>query len=213
VPPAGPKGMGAGFKLALSPSHTAMLPDYSPDAIDVQIAELLVATADQSDEALDERVGATLRLLREKLGMDVVFVSRFAEGRRTILKEDHAPGADVLAAGHSDPLEESWCQRVVDGRLPELVVDAAPYIADGTVPAPPFAIGTHLSTPLPDAQGRPMGTLCCFSFKRRAGANLSDVKRLRLAAQMLADRLAPPQGPTADEMQLQPMEPRPSQRH
>lgn len=189
-----------------------MLPDYNPDDVDVQIAELLVATADQSDEALDERVGATLRLLREKLGMDVVFVSRFADGRREILKEDHAPEAGVLQAGHSDPLEESWCQRVVDGRLPELVTDAGPYIANGTVPRPPFPIGTHLSTPLPDSEGRAMGTLCCFSFSKRDGVDLSDVKRLRLAAQMLADKLAPRKSLTADEMELQPIDP-PRWRH
>ncbi|HAQ86671.1 MAG TPA: diguanylate phosphodiesterase, partial [Pseudomonas sp.] len=30
-----------------------------------------------------------------------------------------------LAIGGSDPLEDSYCQRVLDGRLPELIQDAA----------------------------------------------------------------------------------------
>jgi hypothetical protein len=184
-----------------------MFPDYEPDAIDVQIADLLVATADEADVAVDGRVGDVLRLLREKLGMDVVFVSRFEHGRRTIVQEDHAAGADVLAAGHSDPLEESWCQRVVDGRLPELVIDAGPYIDAGTIPAAAFPIGTHLSTPIPAADGQAMGTLCCFSFEKQEGVGLSDLKRLRYAAQMLADRLAPAKAASAGELELQPIEP------
>ncbi|HEX2543845.1 MAG TPA: GAF domain-containing protein [Ramlibacter sp.] len=167
-----------------------MLLDYSPDAIDVQISELLVATADEADEAVDDRVCAVLRLLREKLGMDVVFVSRFEDGRRTFLNVDHAPGADVIAAGQSDPLEESWCQRVVDGRIPEAIPDARPYIAAGKVPAPPFPIGTHLSTPVPARNGEALGTLCCFSFQPKETLHGSDVKRLKYAAQLLADRLA-----------------------
>jgi hypothetical protein len=166
-----------------------MLPDYSPDAIDVQIADLLVATADEADHAVDARVGDVLRLLREKLGMDVVFVSRFEDGQRTFLNVDQAPGAEVIAAGQSDPLEESWCQRVVDGRLPEAMVDARPYIAAGRAPAPPFPIGTHLSTPVPAADGSAMGTLCCFSFQPKDAVGVSDVKRLKYAAQLLADRL------------------------
>jgi hypothetical protein len=181
--------------------------DYEPDAIDVQIYELLVATADHADVEVDERVGDVLRLLREKLGMDVVFVSRFDDGRRTFLKVAQDPGAPLLTEGQSDPLEESWCQRVVDGRLPEFVPDARPYMAAGTVPTPPFPIGTHLSTPVPSADGSPMGTLCCFSFAQKPSTSASDIKRLRYAAQLLADRLKPAPGPSAREMQLQPMEP------
>ncbi|MBE7368399.1 GAF domain-containing protein [Ramlibacter pallidus] len=183
-----------------------MLLDYSPDDIDVRIADLLVATADASDDALDARVQEVLRLLRDRLAMDVVFVSRFENGRRTFTHVEQAANATPIAPGQSDPLEESWCQRVVDGRLPELVADARPYVERRAVPPAPFPIGSHLSTPVPAGDGQPLGTLCCFSFTPREGVGTADIKRLKYAAELLSAKLAPKRRLTADDMELQPIE-------
>ncbi len=179
--------------------------DYSPDAIDVQIADLMVATADNADAAVDTQVQQVLKLLREKMDMDVVFVSRFEHGRRTILRVEHRPGWNVLSPGTSDPLEESWCQRVVDGRIPQLIPDAKPYIQERKVPPPAFPIGTHLSTPVAASDGATFGTLCCFSFQPKGSVAEQDLKRLQYAAQLLTMRLQKSRGPTANEMKLQPM--------
>lgn len=51
---------------------------------------------------------------------------------------DSAPDFAPIQAGLSDPVEESWCQRVVEGRFPERMEDAAPYIASGKAPDPGF---------------------------------------------------------------------------
>ena len=185
-----------------------MLPEYyAPDAFDVQVADLLVATTDSADEALDAHVQEVLKLLREKLGMDVVFVSRFEAGRRTIVRVEHRPGMALLRPGQSDPLEESWCQHVVDGRLPQLVKDARPYVAAKTVPRPPFPIGTHLSTPVASRTGATFGTLCCFSQQALDGVGERDLKRLRYAAELLTARLQKAQGPSVEELSLAPKAP------
>jgi hypothetical protein len=47
---------------------------YKPDDLTVQVTELLVATADASDELVDQSVSQVLRLLRDRMKMDVVFV-------------------------------------------------------------------------------------------------------------------------------------------
>jgi len=183
-----------------------MLLDYSPDDIDVRIADLLVATADDADEALDERVQEVLRLLREKLSMDVVFVSRFENGQRVIARLEQPAAHPVLAPGQSDPLEESWCQRVVDGRLPGMIRDARPLVAAGRAPAGPFPIGTHLSAPVAGRDGGAFGTLCCFSFQPREELAEQDYRRLRYAAELLTARLRKVKGPTAEQMALVPKE-------
>jgi hypothetical protein len=160
--------------------------DYQPDDLDVTISELLVATSDAADPALPAAVPEVLKLLRTRLGMDVAFVSQFADHRRVFRAVDTAPGFTPFEAGMSDPIEESWCQRVVEGRLPEHMEDAAPYIASGQAPAAGFPIGTHLSTPVRLAGGAVYGTLCCFSRGVSAGA---DIDRLRYTANLLAARL------------------------
>lgn len=161
--------------------------NYNPDDLDVRISELLVATSDSADPALPAAVSEVLQLLRTRLGMDVAFVSHLADGCRTIQVVDHAPGFTAVQAGLCDPIEESWCQRVVEGRLPQRMVDAAPYVASGQAPNPGFPIGTHLSTPVRLADGTVYGTLCCFSSGVHPAA---DIDRLRYTAGLLATRLA-----------------------
>lgn len=165
--------------------HTLM--DYNPDDIEVKISELLVATSDSADAELPPAVPEVLQLIRAKLNMDVAFVSEFTGGQRAFRAVDSAPGfTPRLEAGMSGPLEESWCQRVVEGRLPEAMRDAAPYVASGQAPDPGFPIGTHLSTPVRLADGSVYGTLCCFSRGVRAKA---DADLLRRTADLLAARL------------------------
>lgn len=162
--------------------------DYNPDDIEVRISELLVATSDGADPDLPAAVLEVLQLIRTKLSMDVAFVSEITDGRRFFTAVDSAPGfTPQFENGMSDPVEESWCQRVVEGRLPELMHNAAPYVAAGKAPDPGFPIGTHLSTPVRRADGSVYGTLCCFSRGVRADA---DINLLRRTASLLAVRLA-----------------------
>ncbi len=161
---------------------------YDPDDLDVTISELLVATCDAADPDLPAAVSEVLQLLRLRLGMDVAFVSQITEGRRIFKAVDSAPDFSPLQVGQSDPVEESWCQRVVEGRLPERMADAAAFVASGQAPDPGITIGTHLSTPVRLADGTVYGTLCCFSRGVRSDA---DIDRLRYTARLLAARLVP----------------------
>ena len=59
-----------------------MLDPLDSQALEVTISELMVATADGYDPALDTRITDVLLLLRKQLRMDVVFVSEFVDGER-----------------------------------------------------------------------------------------------------------------------------------
>lgn len=163
---------------------------FGPDDIEVRVSELLVATADQSDTALDSSIGEVLRLLRERMGMDVVFVSEFVDGQRVFRHVAQAPGVELIAEGQGEPLEQSWCQRVVDGRLPQYMADArrdpaaAPLLKNLS-----FPIGTHISTPVVLGNGEVYGTLCCFSFEPNGRSSPEDLARLKLTARLAAQRL------------------------
>lgn len=118
-------------------------------SLDVRISELLVAIADGYDAGLDCRITEVLLMLRRQLGRDVVFVSGFVNGERVMR----------LVDGDAAPLQASYCQRVVQGRLRELVTDAAPRVARGELPDPGIPVAAHLSTPvvLHDGQLGPTG--------------------------------------------------------
>lgn len=166
--------------------------DYEPSDIEVRVAELLVATPDAADDALDSRVQEVLRLLRERMNMDVCFVSQFCDGQRVFRAVDQSPAmGGRIRVGAADPLEASWCQRVVDGRLPGFMPDAEPWMASGQAPRPDFPIGTHLSTPVVLDDGHVYGTLCCFSTRVNTDTTSADLRRLRYTAQLLASKLRP----------------------
>lgn len=163
---------------------------YEPSDLHVTISEMLVATADQSDEQLDRTITEVLRMLRERLNMDVVFVSEFVDGRRVFRQVAAAEEAPVVAVGQSDELETSWCQRVVDGRLPRFIANAKadPAVA-GLMDQLPFSIGTHISTPIVLKNGEVYGTLCSFSFSPQDNPNPDDLKTLEMTARLTAMRL------------------------
>lgn len=126
-----------------------------------------------------------LRTIRAHLDMDVAFVSEFMEGRRYFRHVDASrPDAPVRVSG-SDPIEKSYCQRVVDGRLPQLIQDAQRLPAARELPVTAaLPMGAHLSVPLVLKDGRIYGTFCCFSSTANESLNERDLKMMRVFAEM-----------------------------
>src|SRR5262249_5111235 len=154
------------------------LEPFRDDELSVTISELLVATADSSDPLLDDSVSQLLHTMRLRMAMDVVFVSEFIDGRRMFRHVDAAPDPPELQPGDSSPLEESVCQRVVEGRVPELIRDLG-AVPNDQLPEIPFRIGAHLSTPIVLADRRVYGTLCCFSAAPRPELVQADLDKLK----------------------------------
>jgi len=164
------------------------LEPFNADSLSVTISELLVATADSADALLDDSVPELLHAMRERMEMDVVFVSEFIDGRRMFRYVDSAPGAVDLRAGASNPLEESVCQRIVEGRVPGLVADLCSLPAKD-LPGMPFRVGAHLSTSIVLNDKRVYGTLCCFSAAPRKDLVQADLDKLRLCATLVARKI------------------------
>jgi GAF domain-containing protein len=163
------------------------LPDIPFDNLTERVARAMqVATADGAGQGVDNALAEVLRMLRDHMKMDVVFVSQFTGGRREFRWV--VTDTPVIQPGDSDPIEQSWCQRVVLGRLPELIEDAS-VLPRGLAPQPDFPIGTHLSTPIVMRDGRVYGTLCCFSFGVNEEVTQQNLRQLRYAARLAARTL------------------------
>ncbi|MEX0757494.1 MAG: diguanylate phosphodiesterase, partial [Acidimicrobiia bacterium] len=76
-----------------------------------------------------------LSALRKQFDMDVAFISEFREGDRVFRFVDTDDETCPVEVDGSDPLEATYCQRVVDGRLPELMRDAKTFQAARELPA------------------------------------------------------------------------------
>ncbi|MGH3371042.1 MAG: sensor domain-containing phosphodiesterase [Nocardioidaceae bacterium] len=132
-------------------------------------------------------IQTSLATLRKHLGMDVAFLGRFYEGRRWFEFVDADSSLCPVQPGGSDPLEESYCARVVDGRLPQLVRDATREPAVADLPATTeLPVGAHLSVPLHRSSGELLGTLCCFSHQADPSLRERDIQLLRMFADLVS---------------------------
>lgn len=166
--------------------------EFNPDDLSVKVSELLVATADESDELIDSAVTDVLSLLRERLAMDVVFVSEFVDGQRVFRYVEAQDSTNAPTVGDGDPLETTWCQRVVDGRLPSYIPDVSQFQGQTQLPATPLTVGTYLSTPINLNDGRVYGTLCCYSAGPTDKLKQRDMQNLRSVAQLVARKMERP---------------------
>ena len=161
---------------------------FTAQSLDVAISELLAATSDGFDPELDARITQVLRGLREQLGMDVVFVSEFLEGERVFRFVDGESEIGVQV-GDSAPLEQSYCQRIVEGRAPQLMTNASALAEALQLPPTPIPIGAHLSAPVVLSDGRIFGTVCCFSSHPNPGLQTEDLSRLKGCARLVARKV------------------------
>lgn len=131
----------------------------------------------------DKIVAEALHSVRTMLRMQVAFVSEFQKGLRIFRHIDSQADFTPIQVGSSSPLEESFCQRVVDGRLPELIRDARKEPEALKLPVTTeLPVGAHLSIPIRLSNGSVYGTFCCFSTYPDSTLNTRDLNVMKLFA-------------------------------
>lgn len=150
--------------------------------------DLFHPQSDAVGGSLQQRLPRMLRAIRNHLRMDVAFISEFAHGERVFRYVDTEleKGAPVVDAG--DALDETYCQRIVDGRMPELIVDTACNAeARALQVTKALLIGSYLGVPLRLDDGQLYGTLCCYSVTPDHTLNDRDVGMMHVVAELVSD--------------------------
>lgn len=163
---------------------------HMPRPADATALASFLEGAPSRTESAPRLANDALRAIRNHLGMDVAFISEFTTTERVFRYVDAEAAACPVEVGGADPLEDSYCQRVVDGRLPELVHDAAahPAAAELAVTAA-LPVGAHLSVPIRLGDGRVFGTFCCFSAAPDHSLNDRDLAVMRVFADLTAAQI------------------------
>jgi EAL domain-containing protein (putative c-di-GMP-specific phosphodiesterase class I) len=127
------------------------------------IPDIMLTNAIAAEASIDSIVHDALRAIRRHFDMDVAFVSEFLDGRRYFRYVDSLSDDPPISVGASEPLDRSYCQHVVEGRLPELIRDASRIPLAMTLPiTTALPVGAHISVPIRFSDGRIYGTFCCF---------------------------------------------------
>jgi GAF domain-containing protein len=137
-----------------------------------------------------EAVEHMLSDVRRALRMDVAFVSEFAEDRLVFRAIEGDAGSFGWREGDSFPLDESYCKRVLDGRIPDVVPDARREDATKDLRVTSEAdMGSYCAVPLVLSDGRLYGTLCCVSHEPDPWLRERDLKLMERTARWLVDDL------------------------
>jgi diguanylate cyclase (GGDEF)-like protein/PAS domain S-box-containing protein len=154
--------------------------------------DALVRQAGQRGQGeLDQFLRTMLAAIRVHLGLDVAFISEFAHGRRIFRHVDGGIDDAPIQVGDSDPLDDSYCQRVVDGRLPELIRDAFDNPTAMELPVTrALPVRAHVSVPIRFEDDEVYGTFCCFSTTPDSSLNERDLGLMRTLADIAANLIA-----------------------
>jgi hypothetical protein len=141
------------------------------------------ALAGAEAAAPEERV---LIVAREHLEMDLAYFTRFTSADE-VVERLHGDGRSFgLRRGSRIRLADTYCQRVVDGRLPNVITDTQ---HDDWIASLAPTLGSYVGVPVRLGDGRIHGTLCCASHGPAPWLQDRDAEFMRVLAQILADDL------------------------
>src|SRR5688572_403483 len=157
---------------------------------EILLLNFLVEDKAPTAVSVDQILPRALRALRTYLGMDVAFISEFRDGRRVFRYVDSARDHPAVQMGASDPIEDTYCQRVIDGRLPEIITDTAalPEAQElGFTRLVP--VGSHVCVPIRLYDGSVYGTLSCIGSVPDPSLGPRDATLMRVFAEMAAEHI------------------------
>lgn len=152
------------------------------------LGAFLAAESSDSD-AGQSHIDNILDAVRRHLGMEIAFTSRFIEDRREFT---HISAAIPVpsAPGDSEPLDQSYCWHILNGRLPELIQEAAAIPFALTLPITmALPVGCHISVPLRLKDGSVYGSFCCLSRSPDRSLTQRDLATVKAFADLAVDQI------------------------
>jgi putative nucleotidyltransferase with HDIG domain len=146
--------------------------------------------ADLSDLARAPSVEGAVAAVREFLGMEVAYATEFVDGEQhfRVLRGDGESFG--MHEGMAVPLELTYCQRVLDGRLPNLMPDVRGDERSASMQATETAgVGAFATVPIRLSDGRLYGTLCAGSHSAEPSLDYRDLQFLHVFARIVADQI------------------------
>lgn len=153
--------------------------------VQAEVARQVLAVAKTLTKSLDRSIEDILQVIRDDLGMDIVFVTRQVGDDIVISHSTPGPN-EMRMQGMSYPKHQSLCQQVLDGRLPAVIPDVEALRLTHDLPVLPLVVGAYMATPVWLADGMLYGMLCCLNAAVSLELNQRHHLRLQMSAQQIS---------------------------
>ncbi|EYR64356.1 diguanylate phosphsdiesterase [Actinotalea ferrariae CF5-4] len=139
----------------------------------------------------DQQVAELLRTARDALGLSVAFLSRL-DGTTQHLEVVDSAIPFVFREGLQLAQETSFCQAILDGRLPAVIPDVRDFPAAMALPAARFPrLRSYVSVPVTLSDGTLYGTFCATGLSSDKGLTKRDKALMEVLASAAAVVLEP----------------------
>jgi GAF domain-containing protein len=155
-------------------------PEMQPEYVE---AVRQIRAARESD-IIERALGAA----RGQLGMDAAYIATVDSREQTIEAMSGTTNAEALVAGAVIPVEQTYCARMLNGQIPNIVPDTStePGLRNMTVIR---NIGAYIGVPVTLSDGRVHGSLCCASNEPRAGLGEPELRFMHVLAGIVAAQI------------------------
>ena len=138
----------------------------------------------------EDRIRRILSLGREQLGMDVAYVSALTPTNQVYEVISGEADSFGVEEGVELPLAATYCQRMLEGRIPNAVPDTGEKSVLGALPTTAEAgIGSYVGVPIELSSGRTYGTFCCISHDPNPAIAQRHVALMRFLADLIAEEI------------------------
>lgn len=162
-------------------------------AVPTEFAETIgrIEAAQESDV-----VERALAAARDRLGMDASYVTTIDPREETIHAIVGEPDIVNTYTGAVIPVEQTFCQRMLNGEIPNVVPDtrAEPAMRDLDATR---EFAAYIGVPVRLSDGRVHGTLCCVSREAKFDIGPEDLRFMQVLAGIISARLEQVRGDMA----------------
>ncbi|HYJ75130.1 MAG TPA: EAL domain-containing protein [Kineosporiaceae bacterium] len=135
-----------------------------------------------------DTVQRVLALARTYLRMDVAWLSELRGEEQVLTYVEASDAAGAPSVDSATAISDSYCARVLDGRLPAVVPDSAvDPVASRLAVTRELGIGSYVGVPVRTPDGALRGMLCCVSGTAQPELTVADVRVLEMLAAVLGE--------------------------
>lgn len=182
------RSVSAAWQLAQAEMHRDM---QVRSALPARLRSQAPAAAEEPHRpgmTLDASIGDLLHEVREALGLPVAYVSRFA-GDHGIIEAVDATCPVPFAPGDTRAAEDTYCRRIVDGKLPQAIPNTSANSVAAALPITrELGIGSYVGVPILLPDGTVYGAVCAYAPDARP-VDDRDTAMLHLVARSISVHL------------------------
>ena len=158
---------------------------------EIQLPAEGIPTGPLSEELLEDKaIERALCAVRDHLGVEIAFVSRYIENGQREITHLHTELELPMAPGFRENVEDSYCWHILEGRLPELIRDSGQHgFAKTLAITETLPVGCHLNVPLRLSDGSVWGSFCAIGRTVDHSLGQRDLNVVRAFAGLAAERV------------------------